>query len=145
MSVLEFVLCHCRVVITDEVDAFQSTWCTQGAQEFTLISRGRGSGGQLEEVDRHRNGLTALENLLVTSPLMEARRLSATFLDNVRTGHLYLESEQERLNRPGSGWYVVGKKDAQLCRALTGASADAEVTEEAHHLPGSLCGLGVLT
>ncbi|MFD6150206.1 hypothetical protein [Streptomyces sp. NPDC060243] len=93
MSVLEFVLRRCRVVIIDEVDAFQSTWCTQGAQELTLISRGRGSGGRLEEVDRHRNGLTALKNLLVTNPLMEARRLSETFLDNVLTGQLRMESE----------------------------------------------------
>ncbi|MFE2971701.1 hypothetical protein ACFXKC_50605 [Streptomyces sp. NPDC059340] len=132
MSVLEFVLRRCRVVIIDEVDAFQSTWCTHGAQEFTLISRGRGHAGRLEEVDRHRSGLTALENLLVTGPLMEARRLSETFLDNVLTGHLYLESEQERQNRPGSGWYMVGKKDAELCRTLTGASPDAEITEVVH-------------
>ncbi|MBO8202674.1 hypothetical protein JW613_30990 [Streptomyces smyrnaeus] len=132
MSVLEFVLRRCRVVIIDEVDAFQSTWCTYGAQEFTLISRGRGHAGRLEEVDRHRGGLSALENLLVTGPLMEARRLSETFLDNILTGHLYLESEQERQNRPGSGWYMVGKKDAELCRTLTGASADAEVTEDVH-------------
>ncbi|MFE3496476.1 hypothetical protein ACFXOS_26020 [Streptomyces sp. NPDC059175] len=132
MSVLEFVLRRCRVVIIDEVDAFQATWCTQGAQEFTLISRGRGHAGRLEEVDRHRGGLSALENLLVTGPLMEARRLSETFLDNVLTGHLYLDSEQERHNRPGSGWYMVGKKDAELCRLLTGASADAEITEAVH-------------
>ncbi|WP_055557105.1 hypothetical protein [Streptomyces sp. NBRC 110028] len=132
MSVLEFVLRRCRVVIIDEVDAFQSTWCTNGAQEFTLISRGRGRAGRLEEVDRHRGGLSALENLLVTGPLMEARRLSETFLDNVLTGHLYLKSEQERHNRPGSGWYMVGKKDAELCRALTGACADAEITDGVH-------------
>ncbi|MFE5374048.1 hypothetical protein [Streptomyces mirabilis] len=132
MSVLEFVLRRCRVVIIDEVDAFQSTWCTQGAQEFTLISRGRGHAGRLEEVDRHRGGLSALENLLVTGPLMEVRRLSETFLDNVLTGHLCLESEQERQGRPGSGWYMVGKKDAELCRVLTGASADAEITEAVH-------------
>ncbi|MFM9596525.1 hypothetical protein ACKI1J_42145 [Streptomyces scabiei] len=150
MSVLEFVLRRCRVVIIDEVDAFQSTWCTQGAQEFTLISRGRGHAGRLEEVDRHRNGLTALENLLVTGPLMEARRLSETFLDNVLTGHLYLESEQERQSRPGSGWYMVGKKDAELCRLLTGAPPDAEITEGVHQaylalFPGERAGAELLT
>ncbi|WP_413116819.1 hypothetical protein ACK1X7_48070 [Streptomyces sp. CY1] len=149
MSVLEFVLRRCRVVIIDEVDAFQSTWCTQGAQEFTLISRGRGHAGRLEEVDRHRGGLSALENLLVTGPLMEARRLSETFLDNVLTGHLYLDSEQERHNRPGSGWYMVGKKDAELCRVLTGASADAEITEAVHQaylalFPGERSGAELL-
>ncbi|MFJ2217344.1 hypothetical protein ACIQVO_00175 [Streptomyces sp. NPDC101062] len=149
MSVLEFVLRRCRVVIIDEVDAFQSTWCTQGAQEFTLISRGRGHAGRLEEVDRHRGSLSALENLLVTGPLMEARRLSETFLDNVLTGHLYLDSEQERHNRPGSGWYMVGKKDAELCRVLTGASADAEITEAVHQaylalFPGERSGAELL-
>jgi hypothetical protein len=133
ISVLEFVLRRCRVVIIDEIDAFQSTWCTVGAHEFTLTSRGRGRSGRLEEVDRHRNGLTALANLPVTGPLMDARKLSDTFLDYVLTGQLRLEGSQEQHHRPGSGWYVVGKNDADLCRALTGASLEAEVDEAAHH------------
>ncbi|MFJ8955174.1 hypothetical protein ACIRO1_34275 [Streptomyces sp. NPDC102381] len=132
MSALEFVLRRCRVVIVDEVDAFQSRWCTTGAQQFNLASRGRGATGRLEEIDRHLSGLSALDNLLTTHPLAQARRLSQSFLDNVLTGHLELDAEQARQNRPGSGWYLVGRNDADLCRALTNAGPDAEVTKEMH-------------
>ncbi|MFB7852656.1 ATP-dependent DNA helicase [Streptomyces sp. NPDC056053] len=138
ISVLEFVLRRCRVVIVDEVDAFQSRWCTTGAQQFHLISRGRGSTGRLQEMDHHLSGLGPLENLLTTNPLGQARRLSQSFLDNVLTGHLVLDAEQARQNRPGSGWYLVGKDDAKLCRALTNAAPDAEVTKETHEALRSL-------
>lgn len=132
MSVLEFVLRRCRVVIVDEVDAFQSRWCATGSNQFTLLSRGRGAAGHLEEIDRHLSGLSSLDNLLTNNPLAQARRLSQSFLDNVLTGHLELDAEQARQNRPGSGWYLVGRDDADLCRALVGAGPDAEVTKEMH-------------
>lgn len=139
MSVLEFVLRRCRVVIVDEVDAFQSRWCTSGAHEFRLSSRGRSAGaGRLLEMDNDLSKLGPEENLLTTSPLGRARQLSQTFLDNVLAGHLVLDAEQARQNRPGSGWYLVGRDDTRLCRALTSASDDAEVTKEVHEALRSL-------
>ncbi|MFJ9752620.1 hypothetical protein [Streptomyces chartreusis] len=138
MSVLEFVLRQCRIVIVDEVDAFQGRWCSTGSNQFTLISRGRGTAGHLEEIDRHLSGLSSLDNLLTNNPLSQARRLSQSFLDNVLTGHLELDAEQARQNRPGSGWYLVGRDDAELCRALAGAEPHAKVTKEMHQALRSL-------
>ncbi|MGW1871401.1 hypothetical protein ACWCPS_38510 [Streptomyces mauvecolor] len=132
MSAMEFMLRRCRVVIIDEIDHFQSTWCAMGAREFLLTSRGGRHNGRLEEVDRQRNRLSSLANLPVTPALLDARKLSESFLDNVLANQLWLESAQERNNRPGSGWYVPGSKDADLCHALTGADPDAEISEAAH-------------
>ena len=134
MSVMEFLLRRCRIVIIDEIDSFQDRWCELGTSAFVLDSRGSRHGGRLVEVDRQRGeyNLPSLSNLPLSPALLKARTLSETFLDNVLEGKLWLDSAQERNNRPGSGWYLPGSKDADLCRALLNLPKDAEITAEVH-------------
>ncbi|GLW19823.1 hypothetical protein Stsp01_65660 [Streptomyces sp. NBRC 13847] len=133
MSVMEFVLRHCRVVIIDEIDAFQSSWCGAGSKELLLIARGGRRHGTLQEIDRQRSDLDHLANLAVTEELMQARTLSETFLDSVLAGNLWLETAQERGNRPGSGWYVPGMRDLSICQTLLGVPSDTEISEEVYN------------
>ncbi|MFB7477064.1 hypothetical protein [Kitasatospora sp. NPDC056184] len=135
MSVLEFLLRRCRIVIIDEIDSFQHKWCETGATTFLLASRGNsGHGGRLAEVDRQRGerNLSSLSNLPLTPALLKARELAETLLDNLLEKKLWLDSAQERNNRPGSGWYLPGMKDADLCRALLNLPDDTEIPDEVH-------------
>ncbi|MFE2729240.1 hypothetical protein [Kitasatospora sp. NPDC059327] len=119
ISLLEFLMRRCSVLMVDEVDRMQQTWCEMGSHEFTLASRGSYGSSLLVEVDRQRQRLDAASDRRLVPVLFKTRSLGEQFLNYVLEGDLWLDpaehDDDERLN---SGWHVPGAWDRWLLDKL---------------------------
>ncbi|MGW2863287.1 hypothetical protein [Streptomyces sp. NPDC001205] len=131
MSVMEFIHRHCRELIVDEVDNLQNSWCSTGAESFSLATRGINKVSLLLQVDQQRQSLAAAADRRVINALFRARGLGEQFLNYVLDGELWLEEEAAQ-ERPGSGWHVPGIWDRTLMRDLLGLDEHARVDTDTH-------------
>ncbi|MFF7777034.1 hypothetical protein ACFZCG_21725 [Streptomyces tanashiensis] len=119
ISLLEFLMRRCPVLLVDEVDRMQQTWCEMGSDEFTLASRGFQGSSLLVEVDRQREVLDAATDRRLVPVLFKTRSLGEQFLNYVLEGDLWLDpaehNDDDRLN---SGWHVPGAWDRWLLDKL---------------------------
>ncbi|MFJ7275452.1 hypothetical protein [Kitasatospora sp. NPDC098663] len=119
ISLLEFVMRRCQLLLVDEVDRMQQSWCEMGTDEFTLASRGSHKSSLLVEVDRQREGLDAASDRRLVPVLFKARSLGEQFLNYVLEGDLWLDpAEHDDDDRLNSGWHVPGAWDRWLLDKL---------------------------
>ncbi|MFJ5879879.1 hypothetical protein [Kitasatospora cineracea] len=133
ISVLEFLLRLCQVLLVDEVDRMQQTWCEMGTDEFTLASRGFHNASLLLEVDHQRKHLGAATDRRLIPVLFKARGLGEQFLNYVLEGDLWLDpaehDDDERLN---SGWHVPGAWDRWLLDKLLHVDVTQPIDDDVH-------------
>ncbi|WP_329568728.1 hypothetical protein [Streptomyces sp. NBC_01361] len=133
ISVLEFVMRICRVVIVDEVDHLQSSWCDLGSAQFSLASRGMGTSSLLLEVDLQREGLGPGTDRRVVNALFKARGLGEQFLNYVLDNELWLDTDaREEEDRPSSGWHVPGAWDRILLKELLHLNENQTIDPAVH-------------
>ncbi|GAU71329.1 hypothetical protein SSP35_34_00140 [Streptomyces sp. NBRC 110611] len=132
MSVLEFVMRRCPVLIVDEVDHLQSSWCDLGSAEFSLASRGMGASSLLLEVDLQREGLGPGTDRRVVNALFKARGLGEQFLNYVLDNELWLDPDAQEEDRPGSGWHVPGAWDRILLKELLRLDNNQPIDPDTH-------------
>ncbi|MFJ3799998.1 hypothetical protein ACIPSJ_27415 [Streptomyces sp. NPDC090088] len=132
IPVMEFLSRHCRTLIVDEVDNLQNSWCSTGAHDFSLATRGISKTSLLLQVDQQRQTLPAAADRRVVNALFKARGLGEQFLNYVLDGELWLEQDAGEEERPGSGWHVPGIWDRILIRDLLGLDEHARIDPGTH-------------
>ncbi|MFI1652150.1 hypothetical protein ACH4XT_35195 [Streptomyces avidinii] len=131
-SVMEFLLRLCTVLLVDEVDHLQSSWCDLGSDTFTLATRGWGGSSLLMEVDRQRETLDAASDRRLVNALFKARGLGEQFLNYVLADELWLETADQDDNRPNSDWHVPGVWDQWLLDKLLHVDVTKPVDPDVH-------------
>lgn len=131
-SVLEFLLRLCTVLLVDEVDHLQSSWCDLGSDTFTLASRAWGGSSLLTEVDRQRETLDAASDRRLVNALFKARGLGEQFLNYVLEDELWLETIGQDDDRPNSDWHVPGLWDRWLLDKLLHVDVTKPVDPDIH-------------
>ncbi|MBT2539647.1 hypothetical protein J7E99_02705 [Streptomyces sp. ISL-44] len=132
MSVLEFVLRLCAVLLIDEIDHLQSSWCDLGSDTFTLSSRAWGGSSLLAEVDRQREDLDAASDRRLVNALFKARGLGDQFLNYVLDDELWLETVGGDDDRPSSDWHVPGLWDRWLLDKLLHVDITKPIGRDVH-------------
>ncbi|WP_413812747.1 hypothetical protein [Streptomyces sp. OE57] len=132
ISVLEFVLRLCTVLLIDEVDHLQSSWCDLGSDIFTLSGRAWGGTSLLTEVDRQREALDAASDRRLVNALFKARGLGDQFLNYVLDDELWLETVGQDDDRPSSDWHVPGLWDRWLLDKLLHVDVTKPVGPDVH-------------
>ncbi|QEV37274.1 hypothetical protein CP978_00530 [Streptomyces nodosus] len=132
IPVMEFLHRHCRTLIVDEVDNLQNSWCSTGAHDFSLATRGISKTSLLLQVDQQRQSLAAAADRRVVNALFKARGLGEQFLNYVLEGELWLEQDAQEEERPGSGWHVPGIWDRILIRDLLGLDEHVRLDPDTH-------------
>ncbi|GLW02524.1 hypothetical protein [Streptomyces lavendulae] len=132
ITAMEFVQRHCRQMIVDEVDNLQNSWCSTGAHDFSLATRGINKTSLLVQVDHQRQSLAAAADRRVINALFKARGLGEQFLNYVLDGELWLEQDTQEDERPGSGWHVPGIWDRILIKDLLGLDEHARLDRDTH-------------
>jgi len=133
ISLLEFLMRLCTVLLVDEVDRLQQVWCEMGADEFTLASRGFHGSSLLVEVDRQREVLDAATDRRLVPVLFKTRSLGEQFLNYVLAGDLWLDpaehNDDDRLN---SGWHVPEAWDRWLLAKLLHVDVSKPVDQDVY-------------
>ncbi|MCC3772181.1 hypothetical protein, partial [Streptomyces sp. UNOC14_S4] len=132
ISVLEFLLRLCTVLLVDEVDHLQSSWCDLGSDVFTLASRAWGGSSLLTEVDHQREALDAASDRRLVNALFKARGLGEQFLNYVLEDELWLETADQDDGRPNSDWHVPGVWDRWLLDKLLHVDVTEPVDPAVH-------------
>ncbi|MGK4586044.1 hypothetical protein [Kitasatospora sp. HPMI-4] len=132
ISVLEFLLRLCTVLLIDEVDHLQSSWCDLGSDVFTLASRAWGGSSLLSEVDHQREALDAASDRRLVNALFKARGLGEQFLNYVLEDELWLETDDQDDGRPNSDWHVPGVWDRWLLDKLLHVDVTEPVDRDVH-------------
>lgn len=133
ISLLEFLMRRCSVLLVDEVDRMQQTWCEMGSDEFTLASRGFHGSSLLVEVDRQREVLDAATDRRLVPVLFKTRSLGEQFLNYVLEGDLWLDpAEHDDDDRLNSGWHVPGAWDRWLLDKLLHVDVTQPVDQDVY-------------
>ncbi|MCW2934248.1 MAG: hypothetical protein JWM19_5210 [Actinomycetia bacterium] len=136
ISVLEFVMRACPVLLIDEIDQFQSTLVDIGTKEIKLAAKGRRSEElPLAQIEIQRDGLLPGADRVVLPPLMRTRFLAEQFLNYVLDGEIWLDDSEDR---SGAGWHLPGTLDDFLVRALFGIAEDQDIADDVYRAYDSL-------
>jgi hypothetical protein len=131
MSVLEFVMRSCPVVIVDEIDQFQSAMVDMGAHEVVLASKGSNEGSvPLALIEAERGTLPVGLDRRILPALNRARFLAEQLLNYVLDGEIWFK---DRPRAPGSGWYLPGSNNRMLLKELFGITENATDVDPAIH------------
>lgn len=124
MSVMEFVMRRCPVVLVDEIDQLQSSMFDSSARELVLADNTGTAGSQpLAQLDQQRSRLPPAQDRDVAPSLSRTRLFSDQLLNYVLDGELQLDSSfgrSEHDDRDSSGWHIPGAHDHWLIHYLLG-------------------------
>lgn len=128
VSVQEFLLRRCAVLLIDEVDHLQSGMFDAGARQLMLAASGTAVELPLVQLDAERSRLLPAEDRDVVPPLTRTRFLADQFLNYVLEGDMWLKDARpeangkRRLSDEGadSGWHLPGSRDALVLKHLFG-------------------------
>jgi hypothetical protein len=130
LSVMDFVMRTCPVVLIDEIDQFQSVLVDTGTKELKLAVKGRRHEElPLAQIETQRDDLLPGADRHVLPPLIRTRFLAEQFLNYVLDGEIWLEDAEDR---PGSGWHLPGTRDDFLIRALFGVASDEDIPDDVY-------------
>lgn len=123
LTVLEFLMRRCAVLVVDEIDLFQSNMFDAGARQLVLSANGGTHELPLAQMDAQRSMLLPVEDRDVVPALSRTRFLADQFLNYVLEGDLWLDADP---HRPSSGWHVPGSNNRMLLEALLGIDTEAK-------------------
>jgi hypothetical protein len=121
VSVLEFILRACDVLLVDEVDAFQSTAIASCTSELVLASRKRTSVPRAIDDDTHK--LPSVHKRAMTPPITHTRFIAEMLLEWIGEDGLRLNPGNEAkspdgASRDNAGWRMARSRDRELAQLL---------------------------
>ncbi|MDT0300607.1 DEAD/DEAH box helicase family protein [Streptomonospora wellingtoniae] len=129
LSVLEFVMRRCQVLLIDEIDLCQSNMFDTSAQQLLLAANGAATTSPLTRLDGDRGRLAPATDRQIMPALSRTRFLAEQFLNYVLEHEIWLEDDP---SRPSSGWHIPGSNDRSLLYHLFDIDTDNAPGPEAY-------------